>query len=264
MRLRPVRRVPGPERGQLQDVPVRGAGPAVAPSHDAGEAAARNQGMVRRAEGEGREMQKYGGQRQHPRNLPDNHPQKGRVNWWEAEFHDGNKKRARQRARREIEEGIAMVESQPGLSEHLRIEVFQQDWVPGFAAFGEGSVEHEGHAHVVLNLGALLSAVANEDLDVKDLPYVIAESIMHEVIHALEEWACVEFSEDRVYALIQGYQEKYKGAAPVEGPNPEEAARELDEAIERVCRLSNGAVADDIKAKWQAFKFVLGMEGDSE
>jgi len=44
-------------------------------------------------------MKKYGRQKQHPGNLPDNHPPKGSVNWWEAEYHDGkSKKRERRQA----------------------------------------------------------------------------------------------------------------------------------------------------------------------
>jgi hypothetical protein len=50
-------------------------------------------------------MKKYGRKRQHPGNLPDNHPQKGFVNWWERDYHSGkSKKRARVEASAEIAE----------------------------------------------------------------------------------------------------------------------------------------------------------------
>lgn len=51
-------------------------------------------------------VKKYGRQRQHPHNTPDNHPRKNEVNWWEDEFHDGNKKRARQKAKKDIKKEI--------------------------------------------------------------------------------------------------------------------------------------------------------------
>lgn len=35
-------------------------------------------------------------------NLPDNHPQKGYVNWWENDFGDIKKGAARQKAKRQI------------------------------------------------------------------------------------------------------------------------------------------------------------------
>jgi len=92
----------------------------------------------------------------------------------------------------------------------VSIEVYQQDWIPGFAAFGEGSLRARGHAHVVLNLGSLLATVAHKDVLPSELPYVVAECLMHEVIHVLEEWAGVEFSEKRVHALIAKYQQMYK------------------------------------------------------
>ena len=53
-------------------------------------------------------MKKYGRQRQHPGNLPDNHPPKGFVNWWESECHSGkSKKRARVEAAAEIADDLA-------------------------------------------------------------------------------------------------------------------------------------------------------------
>lgn len=89
------------------------------------------------------------------------------------------------------------------------IEVRQQDWMAGFAGFVVGSMETEGPAHIALNLGALIAAVETGDLDPEDLPYVVAESIMHEVVHALEEWAGAEFSEERVRALIEDYRREW-------------------------------------------------------
>lgn len=89
------------------------------------------------------------------------------------------------------------------------IEVYQHDWLPGFAAFQEGSLEATGKAYVVLNLGSLLAMVESGDAEASDLPYIVAESIMHEVVHALEEWAGVEFNEERVEALIEKYRATY-------------------------------------------------------
>lgn len=96
------------------------------------------------------------------------------------------------------------------MSKELKIEIYQQDWIPGFAAFrDDGSVKAEGKAHVVLNLGSFISAIKEGDLDRSDLPYFVAETLMHEVIHALEEWAGVEFNEEKVHGLIDKYSEKY-------------------------------------------------------
>lgn len=116
--------------------------------------------------------------------------------------------------------------------DRISIEVFQSDWRPGFAAFlDDGSLAEGAPAHVILNIGSLLSAVESKDLDSCDLPYLIAETLMHEVIHCLEAWAKVEFSEDRVEELLTKYREKYAratiweytGAPPHEAENPQEA-----------------------------------------
>ena len=101
----------------------------------------------------------------------------------------------------------------------FKIEVYQQDWTPGFAAFNDdGSIQLGAPAHLSIDLGGFLASVDAKDLEKQDLPYVIAESLMHEVIHALEAWAGQEFNEEKVEALLQKYREKYKNSPP---PVPE-------------------------------------------
>lgn len=88
----------------------------------------------------------------------------------------------------------------------LTIEFRQHDFIPGFAAFVQPSPRPRGKAFCVLNVGDLLGLVRAGDLPIADLPYAIADSMMHEVIHALEDWAGVEFSEARVEGLIERYR----------------------------------------------------------
>lgn len=89
-----------------------------------------------------------------------------------------------------------------------RIEFHQQDFIPGFAAFLPGATtpSPDSKAFCVLNLGAMLSTVYHGRTKREDLPYFLADSIMHEVIHVLEQWAGVEFNEERVDALIEKYR----------------------------------------------------------
>lgn len=107
------------------------------------------------------------------------------------------------------------------LTNNITIDIYQQDWIPGFAAFIIGSLNGKkkklnkrknagNHAQVVLNVGAVLAAVAEKDFKPKEVPYIVAECLMHEVIHVLEEWANVEFSEKKVAELILNYQQYYK------------------------------------------------------
>ena len=94
--------------------------------------------------------------------------------------------------------------------DNISIKIFQEDFIPGFAGFRNyEDQENCAHAHVVLNVGSLLAMVEEQDCEAKDLPYVIAECLMHEIIHALESWAGVEFNEDKVEALTEKYREKY-------------------------------------------------------
>jgi hypothetical protein len=48
-------------------------------------------------------MKAYGRNKQHPGNLPDNHPKKGYVNWWEDENSNvKSKKKERQKTKNEL------------------------------------------------------------------------------------------------------------------------------------------------------------------
>ncbi len=82
--------------------------------------------------------------------------------------------------------------------------IVRRDWMPGFAAYQPGS---EGAlATLFLNVGSLLATVETGELAQADLPRAIAKSLMHEIIHRLEEWAGVEFSEERVEKLLEAYR----------------------------------------------------------
>ena len=90
-----------------------------------------------------------------------------------------------------------------------KVEFHQHDWVPAFAAFVPGATtpEPDAKAFCVLNVAAFLESVDCGDLAPSELPYFIAETMMHEIIHALEQWAGVEFSEERVEALLARYRD---------------------------------------------------------
>ena len=94
------------------------------------------------------------------------------------------------------------------LREAPRIEFHQQDWIPGFAAFNPDATTppHQSRAFCVLNLGSILATVATGHVEKAEVPYFVAESMMHEVMHALEQWAGVEFNEERVDALLDKYR----------------------------------------------------------
>lgn len=106
----------------------------------------------------------------------------------------------------------------------ISIEIYQQDFIPGWAAYfaDEDKFNPDAKPLVVLNIGSLLAAVESGDLPKEDLPYMVAESLMHEVIHVLEHWAGVEFNEDRVEELLTKYREKYQRGTvwQYESPTP--------------------------------------------
>ncbi len=96
------------------------------------------------------------------------------------------------------------------MKDKIKIVIYQNDELPAFAGYLSPSLKEMDKAVVGLSIENLVATVAMKDIAPDELPYFIAESIMHEVIHVLEDWADVEFSEERVDLIIQAYQEKYK------------------------------------------------------
>lgn len=113
------------------------------------------------------------------------------------------------------------------------IEFYQQDFIPGFAAFLPGATTPEGNAFCVLNLGSILSTVNTRTVPAADIPYFIAESMMHELMHALEQWAGSEFSEERIEALLAKYRTEFGGSVSDEHPMGEDAEAAEGEACQR-------------------------------
>lgn len=98
----------------------------------------------------------------------------------------------------------------------IKIEVYQQDWIPGFMAFLNNEADNyeltdlEIKPKMMINIGAFMAAVASKDIEKENLPYFIAETIMHEIIHVLEKLFKVEFNEEKIHKLINDYQTKYR------------------------------------------------------
>lgn len=92
------------------------------------------------------------------------------------------------------------------MNDRVTIEVRQHDWIPGWAAFLPNEKGPQGEAQVVINIGGMMACVDNASLNPADIPYLVAESLMHEVVHVIEQWAGVEFSEERVEVLLAKYR----------------------------------------------------------
>jgi hypothetical protein len=100
---------------------------------------------------------------------------------------------------------------------NIRIELFQQDWMEGFAAYLHDGTRHkDANPHIAINVGAFMAAVNSKQITQNELPYMVAESLMHEFIHVLEAWAGVEFSEAKVENLLA----KYREACNPNNPSP--------------------------------------------
>lgn len=92
----------------------------------------------------------------------------------------------------------------------IKIRVYQTNFSPGFAFYQTGRrLSKTGKAIVGLDIGNLLALAADNSIDAKELPYIVAQVLMHEVFHVLEEWAGVEFSEARVDKLCRMYARQY-------------------------------------------------------
>lgn len=89
----------------------------------------------------------------------------------------------------------------------IDIKVIIKDDMPAFAGFLAGSVT-EGEPIVAISLQNMLGAYVCVDVPREELPYMIAECLMHEIVHALEELFDVPFSEEKIEGLIEEYQKR--------------------------------------------------------
>lgn len=89
--------------------------------------------------------------------------------------------------------------------ERFSIDVHVKNYDEGWAAFS-CDPENVSDRIITLNLGSMMLAVHKKDVEPGDLPYMIAEALFHEVIHALELWSGVEFSEEAVVKTIVDLQ----------------------------------------------------------
>jgi predicted ATP-grasp superfamily ATP-dependent carboligase len=91
----------------------------------------------------------------------------------------------------------------------IKADIFQQDDIAAFGCYLDKSIKKR-RCLIGLNVNAFLAAVHSKDLSPRELPYTIAETIMHEIMHALEDWAKVEFSHRRINKLINEYRKQAK------------------------------------------------------
>lgn len=89
---------------------------------------------------------------------------------------------------------------------NFKIQVYKNDEIDGFAAYASPSIKKNEFGVVVFNLEASLGVCIEEELSFKEM---FVETIMHEVGHALEEFYDLEFSEERIEKITDGYRQKY-------------------------------------------------------
>lgn len=87
----------------------------------------------------------------------------------------------------------------------LQIEVHKVDNLKGFAAYRVGSVKNKKPI-ILLNIGATLRACIEEDIPIREM---LAENLMHEFGHALQEFFNLELTEEFVEKVTETYRQKY-------------------------------------------------------
>lgn len=100
-------------------------------------------------------------------------------------------------------EKVEVCESKPFKIRAYRKDAFDEE---AFAAYLSPSIKQEEHGIVVLDIEGMIVTCINEDVSFKEM---LVETIGHEVLHALEEWFDLEFSEERVDKILNTYIAKY-------------------------------------------------------
>ena len=85
----------------------------------------------------------------------------------------------------------------------VRVEIENEDDLPGFGAYLSGSAL-KGKAIIRINFSALFSAIVdNKEIPVTDWKQIAADGVVHELLHAVEDFLGKAFSEVDVEGLIQ-------------------------------------------------------------
>lgn len=91
--------------------------------------------------------------------------------------------------------------SDGNLIREVTMEIRPASDIPAFGAYVAPIGDFTSPAKIVINFAAIIAAVEAGDIPASDVPAMVLETLWHEVGHALEHWAGVEFSEERVEAL---------------------------------------------------------------
>ena len=89
----------------------------------------------------------------------------------------------------------------------FKIEIVREDGIDGFGAYLHPTLTRDGKAHVILDIEGIAIACLTEDISFKEM---LLTTVLHEFAHVLEEFYGLEFSEDRVEALLEVYAKKYQ------------------------------------------------------
>lgn len=90
------------------------------------------------------------------------------------------------------------------MAKNIKIKVFNSP--PTHPAFGWYHIDsvHKTEAAIIdINVAAILGAVKDKAIPKKDVPYFLSRIVMHEVVHAFEDWAKVEFNHRKIAALLK-------------------------------------------------------------
>jgi hypothetical protein len=98
---------------------------------------------------------------------------------------------------------IAELEAE--LAKRVTIEIRPASDIPAFGGYVAPIGDFESPAKIGINFAAIIATVAEGDTAPDDVPKFVLETIYHEVGHALEQWAGLEFSEKRVRALADEF-----------------------------------------------------------
>ncbi len=74
-----------------------------------------------------------------------------------------------------------------------------------FGAYAASSIHNADGGIILLNVEGTFEAAIHHDLNVKNL---MAETLTHEIAHAVEDSLGLEFNEDRVERIVNSYREK--------------------------------------------------------
>lgn len=92
----------------------------------------------------------------------------------------------------------------------IKFSITPNNDIPAFAGYLSGSLSHAPEAKIVVNIEAMVNSAVDKDNEIT-FEEIFTTSVVHEMLHAVQELYKREFDEDEVENVLSEASEMHYG-----------------------------------------------------